>query len=121
MISLALDFAIFGNGFGMAQPFFDGRFYWLVDTDGGYERDGKRGRFYRWHGWLGAQLFSTQWRHPLAGESRILNGRKYVVFRSSRRWCRVEVSWRLAELDRCKSLDEENALLDTVRKELDRI
>lgn len=118
---MALDFAIFGGGYGMSQPYFDGKFYWLVDTANDFTRDGRRGRFYRAKGWLGCQLQSTQWFHPLAGERRILNGREYCIFQSSRRWLRVETTWRLVELDRCQGIDEQNALIRQVLQELDRV
>lgn len=66
-----LDFKIFGSGHGMAVPYFDGRFYWLVDTYG-RERNGRNGEFYKYSAGLGAQLNSYQWTHPRAGERRRL-------------------------------------------------
>jgi hypothetical protein len=112
-----LDLATFGNGFGYGAPFFDQRFFWMVDTKDA-ERSQRNGRLYTFNAWRGAQLHSTQWTHPRAGERRRLSGREYVVYQSSRRWFRVMVSWRLVDLDRCKTLDEEHALLATVEKEL---
>lgn len=81
-----LDHLIFGNGYGLGSPYFDMRFYWLS------------GEFYTFSGGLGAQLHSFQWTHPRAGERRRLSGREFVVFQSSRRWCRVTVSWALTRL-----------------------
>jgi len=101
-----LDFLIFGNGHGMAQPYFDGRFYWLS------------GRFYKWIGGLGAQLSSCQWRHPRPGETRKLAGREYRPFSSRRSWLRVQVSWALVGLP--KDLNEANALLRQIENELGR-
>lgn len=113
-----LDFKIFGSGFGMAVPYFDGRFYWLVDT---YERDrkGRNGEFYTYSPGLGAQLTSFQWKHPKAGERRRLANREFIVFRSHRSWGRVRVSWALTGLSRL-SLDEENAAIRQLENELGR-
>lgn len=108
---------LFGNGRGMAEPYHDGKAYWLVDTLD-RERDGRNGRWYRWKGWFGAQLQSFQWTHPRAGERRRLNGRVYRVFDSRRRWLRVEVTWRLVGLPE-RPLDDANVMLRAVREELD--
>lgn len=88
---LWLDFLTFGSGFGLSQPYFDGRFYWLVDTSKG--RNAGRGALYTFLGGHGAQLTSRQWLHPKPGETRKLIGREFRPFNSSRRWLRVEVSW----------------------------
>jgi hypothetical protein len=85
-----LDFKLFGNGRGLAQPFFNGQFYWLVD-----ERT-QRGTFYRFSWGLGAQLTSLQWRHPLPGERRQLLRRTFHPFNSSRTGPRVMVSWAMS-------------------------
>lgn len=105
---LSLDHLIFGNGFGLGSPYFDARYYWLVDTRGG-ERDGRKGRLYGWIGGLGAQLKSFQWRHPLPGERRRLGGREFTPFNSTRRWLRVEVSWAMVDLP--KDLDQAHATI----------
>ncbi|ARQ95389.1 hypothetical protein [Bradyrhizobium phage BDU-MI-1] len=93
---LWLDHKIFGNGYGMATPYWDGVFYWLS------------GALYTWIGGLGAQLTSFQWRHPLPGEERKLGGETFRPFHSRRQFlwlfrdsccpiptpiCRVSVSW----------------------------
>jgi hypothetical protein len=101
-----LDFLIFGRGYGLAQPRFDGRFYWLS------------GQFYTFIGGLGAQLQSFQWRHPRPGESRRLAGRDYRPFNSRRQGLRVSVSWatRLPS-----DLNEANAEIRKIETELGRV
>lgn len=79
-----LDWKLFGNGRGMASPYFDDAFYWLS------------GRFYRWTGGFGSQLESTEWFAPAPGARRRLIGREFVVFNTTRRWLRVRVTWALA-------------------------
>lgn len=117
-----LDHKIFGNGYGLGSPYFDGRFYWLS------------GQFYTWSGWFGAQLQSFQWRHPKAGERRTLAGREFVVFSSERLfwWLwrdgivsiplplgRVRVSWALTGRDALPDdIDEANATLRQLQKDL---
>ncbi len=110
-----LDFKLFGGGRGFAMPFFDGRLYWLVDTKRG-RRDGNRGQFYSWNGWLGAQLQSCQWFHPNAGEERILAGKRFRPFHSTRRGPRVIVSWVWKDIPR--DLDEANAALRALENDL---
>lgn len=78
-----LDWKLFGNGHGMASPYFDDVFYWLD------------GRFYQFFGGLGAQLTSIEWFAPKAGTRRRLCGRELVVFSTTRCWVRVRVSWAL--------------------------
>lgn len=93
-----LDFKIFGSGFGMGQPFFDGSLHWLVDTADGERTHRSRGDFYLAHpGYFGAQLTSFQWRVPKPGERRKLLGMDFVVFQVGRgRWpIRWRVSWAL--------------------------
>lgn len=112
-----LDFRLFGSGRGLAVPYFDGRFYWLVDT---YQanRDGKNGQFYTFSGGLGAQLTSFQWTHPNAGEERVLAGRRFRPLHSTREGPRVRISW--AWQDRPKGLDEANAAIRELEQELGR-
>lgn len=76
-----LDWQLFGNGHGMASPYFDDVFYWLD------------GRFYRWSGGFGAQLHSIEWRTPAIGTRRKLFGHEFIVFSARRYWLRVEVAW----------------------------
>ena len=93
---MKLDFLIFGNGHGLAQPSTSGRFYWLVEPTG-------RGAFYHWSGWFGAQLCSFQWTHPNSGERRsfdALDGRVFRPTHSVRKFGRVRVSWGLVDLPR---------------------
>ena len=85
---LWLDMLSFGDGHGMAAPYAEQNFYWMS------------GRMYRASPGLGAQLYSTQWTHPKAGERCWLRGYEFVVFRSSRspRFpFRVEVAWSLID------------------------
>lgn len=91
-----LDWKLFGNGHGMASPYFDDVFYWLVDTYR-YERDSRRGRFYQMFGGLGAQLRSYEWRMPSPGTRRRLFGHEFVIFIARRKWLRVDCSWALAK------------------------
>ncbi len=89
MTQLALDHLIFGDGFGLASPYFSGRFYWLVDT----KAEKRTGDLYTFMHGFGAQLHSFQWRCPEPGEERRLIGRSFRPFNISRRWGRVNVSW----------------------------
>lgn len=90
MTCLGLDHLIFGNGFGLASPLGDARYYWL-----GGER---HGTLYTFGPGFGAQLRNFQWTHPKPGERRMLGGRWYTVFQSRRRWFRVEVTWAVEGL-----------------------
>lgn len=83
---LWLDHLLFGNGNGIKSPYFDNIFYCLS------------GRLYTYSFGYGAQLHSTQWFHPIAGEKRVLAGETFVVFNSTRRWLRVQVAWSLVRL-----------------------
>lgn len=82
-LAFRLDWWLFGNGRGMASPFWDDVFYWLD------------GQFYRWGGGLGAQLYSIEWTMPKPGTRRKLFGHEFVVFHAHRKWLRVEVAWVL--------------------------
>ena len=104
---LEIDHLIFGNGRGMKSPHCDNNFYWLS------------GRLYTWIGGFGAQLRSHQWTHPKAGERRTLAGKEFVIFSSSRQWCRVECAWALVDLP--KNIDDANAALRDLRKTLERL
>jgi hypothetical protein len=115
---LWLDHLIFGNGYGMATPYHDGRLFWLVDTKD-KDRHGRNGTLYRWNGWFGCQLRSTQWRHVRPGTRRRLGGREFVVWSSERRWLRVEVCWSLVGLP--KEIDAANAMLREVERDLGRL
>lgn len=112
-----LDHLIFGDGFGLASPYNDRVFHWLVDT---YlrDRDGKHGELYTFMSGLGAQLHSIQWRHPRAGERRTLGGYRFAPLHSTRRWCRVQVAWQW--LDIPKDIDAANAALEHMRRSLAR-
>lgn len=114
MVALALDFWIFGNGWGLAQPHCDGRFYWLNDTTAHHKRTAT---FYTTIGGFGAQLRSFQWTHPRAGERRRLCGHDFVVFQSHRRWMRVEVSWAMTRMP--DDIDGKNAAIRELEKDLD--
>lgn len=106
---LWLDHKIFGNGFGLGAPFWDQRYFWLT-------RDHKRGELYTFMHGFGAQLHSIQWLHPKPGERRHLSGYEFRVFQSSRRWCRVMVSWGLTRLP--EDIDAANAMLRQVETDL---
>jgi len=116
-MALWLDHKIFGNGFGLGSPFFDQRYYWLVDTSNGRQKG--RGTLYTFMGGFGAQLHSRQWRHPKPGERRRLAGREFVAFRSSRRWLRVEVAWSMADAPSTSNIDDLNAAIRSLKKDLD--
>lgn len=103
---LALDHLVFGNGYGLASPYFDATYHWLVDTSVG-ERNGRNGRLYNFIGGLGAQLRSFEWFAPPAGTRRVLGGREFRVFQVSRRGLRVDVSWAMTGLP--AGLDAQNA------------
>lgn len=91
-----LDWKLFGNGHGMASPFWDDTFYWLVDTLR-CDRGHGKGRFYRTFGGLGAQLSSVEWFTPRPGTRRRLFGREFVIFNTRRNWLRVYCCWALAD------------------------
>ena len=112
-MSLTIDHWIFGNGHGLKSPFWDSKFYWL--NDGGPGKG--HAILYHWIGGFGAQLIGMQWRHPRLNERRVLNGREYVAFQSTRRWIRVEVSWSLVRLP--QDTDGALALMRMVKSELD--
>jgi len=105
MTMLWLDHKIFGNGRGMASPYFDARFYWLS------------GELYTFMAGFGAQLHSYQWRHPKPGETRRLCGRDFRPFSSSRRWGRVEVAWAT---NLPSGIDAANAALRELERDLGR-
>lgn len=84
-MTMRLDSAIFGGGFGLSQPHFDGVFYWIS------------GRFYTWIGGFGAQLQSLEWLPPRAGTRRRLAGSEFVIFSVHRRWVKVRCSWALCQ------------------------
>lgn len=125
---LWLDHKIFGNGYGMASPYFDGKFYWLRDR---LNDQLGRGELYTFMGGHGAQLRSYQWRHPLPGNRRRLFGYDFEPFSSSRYFlwlwrdspfpipipvCRVRVSW--ARVDLPDDIDEANAELRHMEKQV---
>lgn len=113
---LALDHLIFGSGYGLASPFFDATYHWLVDTSVG-ERNGRNGRLYNFTGGLGAQLHSIEWFAPPAGTRRILAGREFKVFQASRRGLRVDVAWAMTRMP--QDLDAANAEITEFRQRLD--
>lgn len=76
-----LDWWLFGNGHGLGSPYFNDTFYWL------------NGRFYTWIGGFGAQLQSIEWFAPRIGDSRRINGIKFVPFNCTRKGPRVRISW----------------------------
>jgi hypothetical protein len=106
-----LDHLIFGNGYGLASPGLDTRFYWLVD-----KRTGKGDLYNLIAGGLGAQLRSRQWRHPRAGEERELCGRTFVPYGSVRSGPRVEVSWSWRALPH--ELEKANLALAELAREI---
>ncbi|MGB3485337.1 MAG: hypothetical protein WBB07_24370 [Mycobacterium sp.] len=127
---LRLDHLIFGNGRGLASPYFDDCFYWLVDTSK-QDRHGSRGEFYTFMAGFGAQLHSFQWRHPKAGEERKLAGKRFRPLHSTRRFlwlwprsifsiplpvARVSVAWSWVDLP--KDINHANAALRDMRKTL---
>lgn len=93
---IPLDHWIFGNGYGLGEPYSDGRYFWLVNTT--FERHGCNGELYKFSPGFGAQLTSFQWTHPRAGDRRRLCGREFVVFCSSRSFGRVRVDWAMVEM-----------------------
>lgn len=95
-----LDFLIFGNGGGIAAPYFNQVFYWLKDSNTG------RSTFYTWCGWFGTQLQSFQWTHPNAGERRFICGYEFHPFSSRRIFCRVQVAWKCDKLNTNKDIME---------------
>jgi hypothetical protein len=115
MFWLWLDNWIFGGGHGLATPYFDARFYWIVDTIRTRKRG--KGRFYHWIGGHGAQLRGFQWRHPVPGERRRLCGQDFIPYQSRRRWLRVDVSWRMAGFP--AGIDAANVTLAGLKRDLD--
>lgn len=128
-MSLWLDHLIFGNGHGLSSPYFDNKFYWLVDIKQG--RDGSNGQIYTFMAGFGAQLYSFQWRHPKAGEERILAGKNFRPLHSTRQFlwlwrnsifsiplpiARISVAWSWVDLP--KDIDAANTALRDLRKTL---
>ncbi len=112
---LWLDHLIFGNGYGLKSPYFDNKFYWLVDTS--FDRKHERGRLYTWIGGLGAQLSSREWTHPKPGECRKLLGREFKPFNSNRKGLRVDVSWAITRWRDGDSMDLLKRDLDSIMME----
>lgn len=127
---LRLDHLIFGNGHGLASPYCDKRFYWLVDT-ARHGRHGSRGELYTFMHGFGAQLHSFQWRHPKAGEVRQLAGKQFRPLHSTRQFLwlwrnsifsiplpipRVSVAWSWVDLP--KDIDKANAALRDMQRTL---
>jgi len=112
---LAMRF--FGNGYGMAAPFFNQTFYWLVDTFG-QTRAAKNGRFYTFMGGLGAQLHSFEWKVPKPGTRRRLAGMEFEVFNVSRgRWGIMwSVAWALVDFPR--DIDKANAKIREIKEKI---
>ena len=110
-----LDLWLFGNGHGLAQPYFDGRFFWLVDT--ARARENGRGRLYTFCGGHGAQLRSIEWRMPHPGERRRLAGETFTVFRARRKGPRVDVAWAMRLPD---GIDAANAKIRALEHRLGR-
>lgn len=107
---------IFGNGYGMAAPYCDQPFYWLVNTGNG--RQNGKGRFYTFSPGYGAQLRSFEWRCPKPGTRRRLVGLEFEVFNAIRgrfglMW---DVSWAFTGMPR--GLEEQNAKLAEIRDRL---
>lgn len=112
---LWLDHKIFGDGHGLRSPYFDNRFYWLVDTSA--DRKRRDGALYTFMHGLGAQLISRQWTHPRAGERRRLIGREFIPLHSNRRWGRVEVAWTMVRMP--SDIDGKNAAIRALKADLD--
>lgn len=81
-----LDFKLFGNGRGLAQPEYDGQFYWL------------NGHFYYWIGGSGAQLGSFQWFATKIAEERNIAGRIFRVLNYRRIGPRVDIAWSMVNM-----------------------
>lgn len=116
---LWLDHKIFGNGKGMKSPFFDDRFYWLVDTYRLGRSRRAHGELYTFMSGLGAQLHSYQWTHPLAGETRQLIGREFRPLHSRRKHGRVEIAWAMTMLPR--DLDGRHAAIRALQDDLNSV
>lgn len=101
---LWLDHKIFGNGYGMKTPHCDGVFFWVS------------GDLYTWSHGFGAQMYSRQWTHPIAGERRVLAGKEFIVFSSKRYGLRVEVAWSMVGLS--KDINEANDELRAFHRRL---
>ncbi len=115
--ALPLAFIAIGDGRGIAQPFWDGTWYWLHDQI--WEREGKRrSAWYQISGRLGAQLHSVEFTTPRAGEEREIFGYRIRVFSTGarRRGPIVETSWCFADLP--TSLDEVHAYIREARTAL---
>ena len=112
---MKLAMMLFGNGGGMKEPYFDGVFYWLNDGNG------SPARFYKFSGGFGAQLHSFEFRAPKAGTRRVLAGREYVVFNTSRSWLGLmhQASWSAQDLP--KETGEQIAHIASIKAELQRL
>ena len=112
---MKLAMMIFGNGGGMKEPYFDGVFYWLNDSNG------SPARFYKFTGGFGAQLTSFEFRAPKAGTCRTLADREYVVFNTSSGWFGLmhQVTWAAVRLP--QGTAELNAAIRGIKSELQRL
>ncbi len=91
-IGLAFDFVLFGHGKGLSVPHFFNRIYWIPATSE------QPGNFYFRSGFAGCQMASHQWRRPPAGTRCRIKDHNFVVYQTTRRLFRVEVTWRLVRL-----------------------
>lgn len=107
-----LDWLLFGNGHGMASPYFDDTFYWLKDMSRG-DRKKAKGRFYRLGGGFGAQLYSVEWTKPEIGAERLLAGMTFRVFHATRVGPRVDVAW--SHVPKPKTAQDLEAISTTVK------
>lgn len=97
-------FKRFGNGWGVASPYFDDKFYWLSSCRGKKSAS----NWYKWAGGFGAQLESFEWKTPPAGSKRVLFGREFRLFSVDRRFPITRCAWAL--VGGCNTPEELNAL-----------
>lgn len=107
----------FGNGHGMAAPYFDQTFYWLNDRT--LNQGKAKGRFYTWIGGFGAQLGSFEWRCPKPGTRRVLAGTTFTVFTANRSrfglmW---DVTWSIVDFPQ-HDINAANTMLAEVKSRL---
>jgi hypothetical protein len=76
------------------------------------------GKRYRWSGWYGCQLESSEWWHVPAGAEREIAGRTFRAFSSRRDGLRVRVTWALPSHG---TLDEHNARIELLKNDLRRL
>ena len=92
---IKLLFYLYGNGYGLAMPFWDGTILWLVDTQV-EERETKNGRFY-FSSLRNYCVESFELFRPEAQTVRILDNVKFKLVYTTRHGLFIKCCWECLE------------------------